>query len=108
MDRKMSVCEEGILEEVKNYQDITFEDEDSDKKLRVIMRNGMKKLESIAGRNLDFMQEGVHKELLLEYCRYARGNMLEEFERNFKSQILTLLIEGEIRDHAEGSESGNV
>lgn len=102
---KMTEKEKEVISEIKNYLDITYEDEDSDRKLYTIMKNGMERISNISGKELDFTEAGVHKELLLEYCRYGRGNMLEFFERNFRQKIMQLLTEGEIQNYAE---SGNV
>ncbi len=74
---------DGLLNDVKNYLDITWTDESTDKKVTGIIERGMNFLSRKSGKELDFIIEGLPKELLLEYCRYARNGILNEFLVNF-------------------------
>lgn len=79
-----------LFAEVKNYLDITWEDEQIDLKLTGILKRGMCYLERKAGATLDFEEEGQAKALLLDYVRYARANALDEFETNYLHELLDL------------------
>lgn len=79
-----------LLSEAKNYLDITWEDEGTDRKLSGILRRGMAYLDEKAGANLDYSIEGQPKALLLDYARYARANALDEFQINYLHEILSL------------------
>lgn len=79
-----------LLDAVKNYMDITWEDPESDKKLQGIIARGKVRLEDIAGAPLDFNIEDEPRGLLMDYCRYAMSNALEVFEKNFQSQLISL------------------
>lgn len=96
----------NLLSDVRNYLDITFEDEDTDKKLCGIIERGMNYLDKIAGEVQDYEIEALPKSLLLDYCRYARNNVSELFEQNFRSELLALRI-GEQTD-AYAKECGYV
>lgn len=100
--------EKEILSEIKNYLDITWNDEDTDKEIYRIMKNGMARLDSLAGKEMEYAQEGTSKELLFEYCRYARNRMLEYFEKNFQSRILSMVMESEVENYANGSGTSDV
>lgn len=88
-----------LLSDVKNYLDITYEDEDVDKKLSGIIERGTSYLNKIAGVELVYTGEDTPKELLLDYCRYARNGALEYFKTNFKSALVSLRLEKEIELH---------
>jgi len=49
----MSELPEGLLDDVKNYLDITWEDEATDRKLAGIVAGGMDYLDDKAGERLD-------------------------------------------------------
>lgn len=87
---------EGLLEDVKNYLDITWDDEATEKKLTGIIERGMKYLNNIAGTELDYTEEDKSKELLMDYCRYVRSNALEEFQNNYLHELLSLQIRQEV------------
>lgn len=87
---------ENLLEDVKNYLDITWNDENTDKKITGIIERGKKYLNSAAGSELDYSSDDKPKELLLDYCRYVRSNALEEFQNNYLHELLTLQIKQEV------------
>lgn len=79
-----------LLGDVKNYLDITFKDQETDEKLKGIMERGMAYLDRVAGIPLDYGKEDTPRQLLLDYCRYARNNVIELFSENFKADLITL------------------
>lgn len=95
---------DNLLSDVRNYLDVTWEDESTDKKLVGIIERGKKYLDHAAGTVLDYEVEDKPKELLLDYCRYVRSGALEEFQNNFLSELLTLQIQKECEAYAENSD----
>ncbi len=91
---------EGLLDAVKNYLDITWNDADGDEKLIGIIARGMKYLDNAAGAELDYTVEDKPRELLMDYCRYVRSNALDEFQTNYLPELLTLQIMEEVRAYA--------
>jgi len=85
-----------LLDEVKNYLDITWTDTQTDLKLTGIIERGKKYLNRAAGKELDFDANDKPKELLLDYCRYVRSNALEMFQQNYLNELLSLQIESEV------------
>ena len=90
---------DNLLADVKTYLDITWEDENTSKKLKGIIQRGMKYLNSVAGGELDYSEENKPKELLLDYCRYVRSNALEDFQNNYLHELLSLQIKQEVKDY---------
>ena len=85
-----------LLDEVKNYLDITWADTQTDLKLQGIIERGKSYLNRAAGKELDFNTEDKPKELLFDYCRYVRSNALEMFQQNYLHELLSLQIESEV------------
>jgi hypothetical protein len=90
---------EGLLEAVRNYLDITWEDPAGDEKLTGIIARGMKYINKVAGAELDYGVEDKPQELLLDYCRYARSSALDEFQTNYLHELLSLQIDQEVKDY---------
>lgn len=88
---------EGLLAAVRNNLDITWSDVDVDIKLAGIIARGMKYLDGVAGTELDYTLEDKPRELLMDYCRYARSNALDEFQVNYLHELLSLQISEEVK-----------
>lgn len=91
----------GLLEAVRNYLDITWTDADGDTKLIGIISRGMASLDDVAGEALDYTVEDKPRELLFEYCRYARSNALNEFQNNYLHELLSLQASKEVKRYIE-------
>lgn len=85
-----------LLDDLKNYLDITWEDSQTDLKLGGMIERGKKYLNKVAGKELDFDVEDKPKELLFDYCRYVRSNALEMFQQNYLHELLSLQNESEV------------
>lgn len=79
-----------FLDEVKNYLDITWDDDATDRKIRGIVASGMLYLDQKSGVQNDYTQDGTPRTLLLEYVRYMRDGALDVFETNYASMILSM------------------
>lgn len=90
-----------LLEEVKNYLDITWEDSAGDRKLAGILERGKSYLNRIAGAELNYEREEQPKELLFDYARYARAGALDDFGKNYHAELLAMQITEEVKAYAE-------
>jgi hypothetical protein len=79
-----------VLQVLKDYLKITWNDEDT--AITDLITRGKKKLEGLAGAELDFDTEGLARSLLFDYVRYAYNNASEYFEENFQQEILRLQL----------------
>lgn len=93
----------GLLADVKNYLDVTWEDDAGDKKLSGIISRGIKYLNKVAGAELDYSVEDKSRELLFDYCRYAHSNALDEFQTNYLHELLSLQISEEVKAYEAAS-----
>lgn len=80
----------GLLDAAKNYLDITWDDDGTERKLTGILERGIARINSTSGEELDYTISGRPRELLFEYSRYARSNALDEWEAAFLPEILFL------------------
>lgn len=79
-----------MLEAVKNYLKITWDDEDA--AIQDIIDQGEAYLNELSGAELDYTQKGLARSLLFDYCRYVYNNASEYFEENFAKEILRLQL----------------
>lgn len=96
----LSVEDKTLLADVKNYLNISFTDEEYDKKLYDILCNGRKILNDMCGRDQDYSKEGVERSLLFDYCRYGINEKLEYFKGNFSAELIGLVIDKETENYA--------
>jgi len=82
-----------LLDATKNYLDIAWLDAQTDLKLTGIIERGMIFLNKKSGAILDYTTEGRAREMLMEYCRYTRDGVLNEFMINYMPMIKDLIIE---------------
>lgn len=92
---------EGLLTDVKNYLDITWDDEATDAKVAGLIASGMAYLDGKLGEAGDYALDGMPRTLLMEYVRYARDSALDVFEGNYLSLLLDMRHERAVRRYAE-------
>ncbi len=92
----------GLLAEVKNWLDITWDDTDADAKLEGQIRRGIAYISSKTGVEPsafdgDDPNERA-KELLFNYVLYDRSGAVNEFKKNYRSDIIGLRICWEVQN----------
>ena len=92
----MADLPEGLLDDVKSYLNVTWQDDATNKKITGFINRGMKRLQTIAGASLDFAVEDSPRALLFDYCRYANSQALEVFEKNFEAELLELNLTAQV------------
>lgn len=90
-----------LLEQLKRYLNISYEDQDTDEMLKDILENGKAIINDYAGTELDYEQPGQARQLLFDYCRYARSHATEMFEVNFRRDLMGLREMTEVQYHAD-------
>lgn len=95
----------GLLEDVKNYLDITWNDEGMDRKLAGIIAGGIRYLDRRAGEALDYTVPGDGRTLLMEYVRYTRDGAMDVFEGNYLHLLLSMQTERRLDRDAQNAVS---
>lgn len=86
-----------LLDEVKRYLMVTYEDEVTDQNLAGAIERGKAVLDDYAGIPQDYEAEGLPKQLLFDYCRYVRSHAVEMFEVNFRRDLISLRELAEVK-----------
>lgn len=90
-----------LLEEVKNYLDITWNlTDEEEQKLTGMIERGKRTLEDKIG-TCDFDNDTQEKSLLLNYVLYDRSGALADFWQNYKGELLSLRLGNKVKQHAE-------
>lgn len=79
-----------LLDTLKIYLDITWQDALTDAKLDDILARAKAMLSQYAGAKLRFDDGTAEQQLLLDLCRYIWNNASEDFEANYLSDLLML------------------
>lgn len=104
----------GLLAEVKNYLDITWDDEDADAKLTGQIRRGIAYIVSKTGVPASAFETASNtydpraQELLFNYVLYDRAGSVDRFKVNYRPDIIALHIVWEVENHETGTEDRDV
>ena len=95
-----------LLEDVKNHLDITWTDEEGrgGEKLSGMIKRSMDRLDEIAGEELDYEAEAKPRELLFNRVMYDRSGALDDFAKNYSSDLVGLRIGKQVERYAEDKE----
>lgn len=88
-----------LLVPVKNHLRITWPEEDPD--LIKLIKRAMGYFKSVTGVDLDFKADEQPQHLLLERCRYVYNRSAEEFEKNFRHEIINLQFQAALKERRE-------
>lgn len=89
-----------LLADVKNYLNITWDDETTDAKISGLIASAAAYLDGKLGGQPDYEADGMPRTLMMEYVRYARDSALDVFETNYLQMILTAQQESMVSDYA--------
>lgn len=99
---------QSLLEILKTYLDITWQDEHTDAKLSGILARAQTKCRAYAGvDDLAFPDGSEEQQLLLDMCRYVWNNASEDFEDNYLPDLLMLRAKHRTEAMADAGETEN-
>lgn len=79
-----------LLDTLKLYLDITWNDQHTNDKLSGILARAQTKICAYAGTDVEFSDDSEELQLLLDLCRYIYNNASEDFEANYLPDLLML------------------
>lgn len=97
-----------LLDDIKNYLDITWEDEKLDIKLSGMIARGMQEINNKGGEDFDYSVEDEPRSLLFTYVMYEREHALDDFWKNYRESIIGLRIKGKVRRYLAENEETDV
>ena len=81
----------ALIDAVKNYLDITWEDSHTNTKLAGILARAQTKICAYAGnQDIEFADGTEEQQLLLDLCRYVYNNASEDFEAAYRHELIML------------------
>ncbi len=92
-----------LLADVKNYLNITWDDEATDNKTRGFIAAAMAYLNEKGGSVLEYDADGLPRTLMMEFVRYARDEALDVFENNYMALILNMQNGRMVREYVEST-----
>ena len=96
------MCEE-LLADVKNYLNITWDDQATDRKISDLIKNGIAYLDLKRGAPANYAEAGLPRTLLFDYVRYARDEALDVYENNYLSLIVAMRNESLVNSYVESA-----
>ena len=80
-----------LVEEYKIRKDWKWCDEDTTKKIEFFIRDSIVDIARFTGDNdFDYLAPSVQKSLMFTRCQYALEDMLDDFYKNYSSEITAL------------------
>lgn len=99
---------EELLAEAKNFLDITWTDEATDKKITGQIQRGIAYIVGKTGVEASvFSGDAIDyraQELLFNYLLYDRAGAVDQFKKNYQSDIVGLRMRQEAEEHKGGSQ----
>lgn len=93
----MNEVDPKLLDDVKNYLDITWADDATDKKICGMIFRGMKYLNDLTGCTLDYEIEDAPRELLFIRVMYERAGALDDFRKNYLNELNGLVTNERVK-----------
>lgn len=93
-----------LLGAVKNYLNITWDDETTDAKISGLIAAGREYLDNKIGDIGDYETAGMRQMLLFDFVRYARDSALDVFENNYLALLLGQQSQKAVNEFAANSE----
>lgn len=94
---------EELLADVKNYLNITWDDQATDRKISDLIKNGIAYLDLKRGAPANYAEAGLPRTLLFDYVRYARDEALDVYENNYLSLIVAMRNESLVNSYVESA-----
>ena len=80
-----------LLQEVKDHLNITWDEEETNRKIERIIKDAIATLNWKLGAEIDYSEEEGHEHnLLLDYCMYAYNQCTNEFDNNYFNEIMQI------------------
>lgn len=91
----------ALLDEVKNYLDITWDTAaEEDQKLAGMIERARASLAGKIGI-CDFEKETQEKALLFAHVMYDRAGALADFWQHYRGEVISLRLRNKVKEHGE-------
>ena len=94
----------SVIDIVKTSIGKSYLDEDGTARIEVFTNQSMDYLDKIAGQELDYLNDMLAQELLVNRVQYGISNALDDYGKNYRSELITLGLRG-MADNAQTEET---
>lgn len=92
---------DDLLVELKDKLQVSWDDKSTNESLIKMIKRGLKYFNGLCGTEFTFTEDSTERELLLERCRYDWNNALDDFEKNFQSELSRLILDIALQKYKE-------
>ena len=92
---------EQLLQDLKYKLNITWQEEETERRLRTIIADAEITLNHKLGATIDYSEDGPEHNLFLNYCMYAWNNCINQFDSNYFNEIMQLRQLYEVLNYEE-------
>ena len=82
--------DKNLFQEVKDHLNITWDEEETNRKIERIINDATSTLNWKLGSNIDYLAGGQEHNLFLNYCMYSYNNCTNEFDNNYFNEIMQI------------------
>lgn len=93
--------DEKIFQEIKDKLNITWCEEETDRKLKSIIEDAECTLDYKLGAKIDYTIPGMEHNLFLNYCMYVWNNCSNEFDSNYLNEIYQIRQKYEVLNYEQ-------
>lgn len=101
---------DALFTQVKRKLNITWEDEDTNARIKEIIASAIPSLKhklGITETDFDFSISGAENTLFLAYCLYDWEHVVNEFDTNYSQLIAEVRARREVEYYLNSGEAGN-
>ncbi len=102
------INESTKISAVKLHLNITWSDEETDKKIKGIIEDAENYLNHKLGAEIDYFQPGAERRLFLSYCSYLYNEVQNEFEKDYQNNLNELRRKYAVIARKNGKENSNI
>lgn len=96
-----------MLEQLLRYLNFQWADEQLKSDISMLMEQGKAYLRWIAGCECDYSENGIERQLLFDYTRYALAQAIDEFPHDYENQLLVLAMQYK-KNEEDSDEEGDL
>ena len=90
-----------LLQELKDKLNITWNEEETNRKLESIIEDAKLILNYKLGATIDYSEAGLEHNLFLNYCMYVYNNCSNEFDINYLNEIYQIRQKYEVLNYEQ-------
>lgn len=97
--------QDGLLDIVKAFLDITWTDDATEKKLTLMINNAIADLDAKSGIKNDYTTPGKAQDLLLNRVSYDMVHALDDFYINYRKDIIAFINKAKVKKYVDEQKS---